>query len=450
MTAKSSTPVPRNRNRWLAAGLVVALGLAAAWWFWPRSDPPPAVSAPLPPLTTSPFLNTRPGVAYVGDQGCAGCHLDQSKTYRQHPMGRSLFHAADAPPLEQYDAKAGNPFQAGRFHFQVIRQGPKLIHREWCQDAKGNVVAELQTDIAYAIGSGSQARTFLLQRDGFLFESPITWFTEKSAWHLSPGYENNLEHFHRRIESRCLYCHSQEARPVAHTINRYQEPPFGQLAIGCERCHGPGELHVASRRKGVEPEGEDFTIVNPRKLVASLREAVCEQCHLQGEAIIPRRGRAQEEYRPGLPLHEYVSVFVRPTEAVDAKRIVGHVEQMHQSACFQKSGGKFGCISCHDPHKLPTPEEKVAFYQQRCRNCHAVPPQPPAKGAGVPAPDCSLPQAARLAKDARDNCLACHMPRQPSSTASHLAVTDHRVLRAPDRLPKVPLVVARGDLPLVP
>ena len=32
---------------------------------------------------------------------------------------------------------------------------------------------------------------------------------------------------------------------------------------------------------------------------------------------------------------------------------VGHVEQMESSRCFRESQGRLGCISCHDPHRLP-------------------------------------------------------------------------------------------------
>jgi hypothetical protein len=373
-------------------------------------------------------------VAYVGDQACADCHPDQSKAYCQHPMGRSLFTAAGEPPLERYDAKANNPFQAGRFRFQVLRDGPRLMHREWCEDGKGNVVARKEEEIAYVIGSGAQARTGVFRRDGLLFQSPISWYAEKAGWGLSPGYDENLPHFNRGIDARCLYCHCQESHPVPDSLNRYREPPFGQLAIGCERCHGPGAAHVAARAAGPPREKVDDTVVNPRHLAPALREAVCEQCHLQGETIVARRGRSQADYRPGLPLHEYVTVFVRPPEVTDPGKIVSHVEQMRLSACFNKSGGRFGCTSCHDPHGVPPPDGKVAFYRSQCLNCHGPTPAA-APGRRAEAPECSLPRPERTAKDARDNCLACHMPRGPSSNATHMAVTDHRVPRRPGRPP---------------
>ncbi|MCI0680829.1 MAG: hypothetical protein L0Y71_01890 [Gemmataceae bacterium] len=258
-----------------------------------------------------------------------------------------------------------------------------------------------------------------------------------------------MPHFQRRIEPRCLYCHSQEAHPVEHTVNRYEQPVFGQLAIGCERCHGPGELHVAARRKGLPADEVDYSIVNPRHLAPALREAVCEQCHLQGEAIVPRRGRKQTDYRPGLALHEIVSILVRPPEAGDDKLIVGHVEQMHQSVCFTRSAGRFGCTSCHDPHRAPAPAEKIAFYRDRCRRCHLDTPKLPADHEGIRAPDCSMPRAERTARATDDNCLTCHMPRHTSSVGSHLAVTDHRVLRRPDRPPKRRSELGPEDIPLL-
>ena len=307
--SQGSTPAKRGRRQWLLAGVAAAAQIGiAAFVFWPRpTSPHLAPTIPAAPLTSSPFLNTTPGVAYVGDEVCASCHAGYEETYRQHPMGRSLFRGADAPPLEQYDAKANNPFQVGAFHFQVVRQGARMIHKEWCQDANGVVAAELSEEIAYAVGSGSQGRSYIYAHDGFLIESPITWYSHDSRWQLSPGYAENLVHFSRRIDARCLYCHSQEARPVENTINQYREPPFGQLAIGCERCHGPGELHVAGRTQGPPPGEVDLTIVNPRRLAPALRETICEQCHLQGEAAVERRGRPDRlpagPAAPGICVH---------------------------------------------------------------------------------------------------------------------------------------------------
>ncbi|MDR3635531.1 MAG: hypothetical protein P4L84_17130 [Isosphaeraceae bacterium] len=156
--------------------------------------------------------------------------------------------------------------------------------------------------------------------------------------------------------------------------------------------------------------------MNPAHLDRTLRDAVCEQCHLKGEVRVERAGRKELDYRPGLPLHEFLSVFFSPEALAGKARTVGHVEQMHASRCFRQSGGRLGCISCHDPHGIPAVGEKIAFYRGRCLECHAD------KG-------CTLPQAERLRRDHDDSCIGCHMPRVPSEDIAHTAITIHEIPR---------------------
>jgi Flp pilus assembly protein TadD len=175
-------------------------------------------------------------------------------------------------------------------------------------------------------------------------------------------------------------------------------------------------LHVAARLSGDDPGGVDSTIVNPKHLSAALRGDVCRQCHLQGEARVVRRGRALAEYRPGLPWDQFVTTFLRRPDLADYHKSVGQFEQLEVSKCFISSGGKLGCVSCHDPHAKPAPAEADRFYRGRCLTCHD------SRG-------CSAPAAERAAR--KDSCVACHMPRADSSSIAHAAVTDHRILRRP-------------------
>src|SRR5207245_5335982 len=102
----------------------------------------------------------------------------------------------------------------------------------------------------------------------------------------------------------------------------------------------------------------------------SCAKSVCQQCHLQAVIRIVKRHRRREDYRPGLPLGDFGSFFVFPPNQSDAKRAVGHVEQMYASRCFQASRQKLGCLSCHDPHDYPSANEKPKFYRDRCLTCH--------------------------------------------------------------------------------
>ena len=154
---------------------------------------------------------------------------------------------------------------------------------------------------------------------------------------------------------------------MSGTLNRYEPPIFEGHAIGCERCHGPGALHVNAARPSAGP---DLTIVNPAHLAPALRESVCQQCHLQGWFRFPRAGRDFFDFRPGLPLHRFLAVFVRKEGNPDRLELIGQVEQMESSRCFRASGGQLGCISCHDPHRLPAPAIKAEYYRGRCLECH--------------------------------------------------------------------------------
>jgi cytochrome c-type biogenesis protein CcmH/NrfG len=423
-------PAARRRGRWLALP-VVALALSGLVWAggrWYRRGPAPQGEA-FPEAAGSPFLNTRAGVEYVGDQRCAECHPQQALAYREHPMGRSVSPATHALPGQR---RAPPTFTAGGLRYAVERAGGRVLHRETCPTPDGAAASAQAEAVAWAVGSGRQGQTFLLDRGGYLFQSPVSWYARRQAWDLSPGYESDNHHFNRPILEVCLYCHTNGARAEPGSVNRYARPRLEP--VGCERCHGPGQLHVAARLSEDPPAGPDYTIVNPKHLGPALREAVCQQCHLQGEARVERRGRSMYDYRPGLALEEFVAVFVRPPGLADGRKAVSHAEQMHQSACFRGSGGGLGCTSCHDPHELPAERSRVGFYRGRCLGCHAE-------------HGCALAEEERRRRSPQDSCIDCHMPRGGSSNIAHLALTDHRVVRRPGQAG--PAEPAGGRLPLV-
>jgi predicted CXXCH cytochrome family protein len=380
----------------------------------------------------SPFRNVRREVAYVDEARCAECHAEQARHFARHPMGRSaaVVHSEDPIPSQ--------PFDAAGYRFSAQRRAGEVIHQAQWLDGRGQVVAEADRPIRYEIGSGTRGRSYLFELDGCLFQSPISWFAQTQTWDLSPGF-HALYPPEPPIEPACLFCHVNRAEPVPHTRHRYRPPLIEGPAIGCQRCHGPGELHVRARTGNEPVEGTfDATIVNPRHLPALLRDNVCEQCHLQGERRVLRRDRESFDYRPGLPLHLFWSVFVRAPEVGEEFKAVGHVEQMHASRCFRASAGQMGCTSCHDPHRQPSAAERVDEYRRRCLACHETRP-------------CTLPPAQRRVQSARDSCIDCHMPRFQTSNIAHTAVTDHRILRRPSGEPQSrPLALPRpGESPIV-
>jgi Tfp pilus assembly protein PilF len=420
------------RAGWLVLLLVPALGLlafgAARKWRAAHTAPEaaPADAAadePADPRLTfpTPYRNVRPEVRYVGDDACAECHSEQAETYRRHPMGQSFAPVAAATPIEKYGPAAHNPFEGSNLHYAVTRRDNRANHREWAADARGKVCTEADVEVQFALGSGSRLRNYVVNHDGYLFVSPITWYPEAGRWDLSPGFNKRNEHYSRPMTPPCLFCHASPVEHVPGTLNRYRLPLFqGGCGIGCERCHGPGELHVRRRAEGGGPDGPDDTIVNPARLSHELRQGVCHQCHLEAEERVLCRGRSQFAYRPGLPLHLFFLDFMDGRPGGAGLRLVSAVPQLRTSRCYTASRepNKLWCASCHDPHKKPAPQERVAFYRGRCLRCHTE-------------ESCSLPVHVRREKEKEDSCIACHMPRTDTEVL-HASVTDHRILRRED------------------
>ena len=399
--------------RWRSFSFIL-LVIAVAMALWMKGP----TRIPSGGKTAIKSLNPNPsnGLKYVGDEACVRCHADLAASFRQHSMGRSLAPVDLAPKVIGDGVGATNLFEAQGYVYSVERRDGRTFHMQTRSDPQGRVIARAEGEVRYVLGSGSRGLSFLVDRDGYLFQSPITWYAQKGRWDLSPGYENRTERFERPINRECLFCHANQVDHVAGTENRYRPPVFRGHAIGCERCHGPGERHVL---EPIAQNQSEPTIINPRKLEPSLREDVCQQCHLIGAERIAPADHDLFDYRPGLPLYQFLTVFVPPSEVGHEHRNGDQVEQMYQSRCFRASKGALGCISCHDPHKLPAPLEKVSYYRDRCLECHAD-------------RSCRLPSATRLAQSPADDCIGCHMPRAPIADISHTSMTIHSIPRRHD------------------
>jgi hypothetical protein len=405
----SDRPRRARRILWLLIAGAAAGVVAVALLHRGRGlQPSPGDPFPPPPYSESPFLNTGPQAHYIGTAACAECHDERYRSYLLTPHSRSL---ADVDPKAEPTDGSFDHRLSGR-SYRVYRRDNQLFHEEVLRTPEGQEVTRVDLPVRYRVGSGHFTRTYLVEVDGFLHESPITWYTSGTKWDMSPGYDF-AEHwgFDRPALLNCVACHAGRAEAADGSLHRIV---FHEQAIGCENCHGPGAQHEALRRGRIAAPGEeDLTIVNPGKLSRPLLEAVCGACHLNGPATVALRGRRLTNFRPGRPLTDYRADY-RFEGGDESMTVVGHVAQLRRSACYQKSE-TMSCLTCHDPHAPEKPGDQAAYYRQKCLSCHT-------------AQACGLGQAQRLAKDTADNCLACHMPRGDTEIP-HIAFTNHRIVR---------------------
>ncbi len=366
------------------------------------------------------YRNTAPGVAYVGLRACAACHPDVADKFVRTDMGRSMSTPSLVPgspelrglPVRVFDKKSN-------YYFEVSRQGDDLYQSQYRLDASGNMPYSQTHKLVFAIGAGAAGITYAVERDGILLQAPLSFYSSNGTWDLSPGYEVQNLGFNRPVESQCVACHSGKPMPTAEAFN-VPSSGFRQLTIGCEDCHGPGELHVAERLKGATPQGDvDNSIVNPAKLPGWLADNICMSCHQKGDARVLKPGKSVVDFRPGTPLDDTVAIFQIPlSRDVSPQSIsVDHNYGMVLSKCYIASR-KLSCWTCHDPHEQPA-AEKPAYFREKCFQCHTD-------------ASCKLRLPARQNHKPPDDCAGCHMPKRDLVDISHTAQTDHRIRTTPD------------------
>ncbi len=138
----------------VASSLVLAF--AFGWTFW-RARRVADRRVPFDEKHTaarprSPWKNTQPNVKYVGDSACARCHAEIADTFRRHPMGRSL--APIAARDDRPDSTA--TFDANASRYTVEGRAGRVIHREARLDKEGRVLAQVEGEVKYEIGSARE------------------------------------------------------------------------------------------------------------------------------------------------------------------------------------------------------------------------------------------------------------------------------------------------------
>jgi len=218
-----------------------------------------------------------------------------------------------------------------------------------------------------------------------------------------------------------MNCHNSFCEQPKGAENKYDWVADG---IGCERCHGPGEVHVKLKTQGeiIDTAKQiDYSIVNPGKLNRTAQMQVCMRCHVQGISVL-KNEHTFYDFKPGQALDTIMDVFLPRYEGANTKFIMAsQADRLMQSACYKNT--EMTCITCHNPH-ISTRVTSIDFFNKKCQGCHIE----------NETTDCTLAFNERIREE--NNCSNCHMPESPSIDIPHVTVTDHLIRVQPTQKEK--------------
>ncbi len=365
--------------------------------------------APLP----SPYLNLADSVEYVGMQTCRSCHPDVYYSFTETGMGLS-FDTATVSKTSADFSKHHIVFDTiNSFYYRPFFKDSVFFIEEFRLNGKDTTHKRTEK-VDYIVGSGQHTNSHILSFGGYIYQAPITYYTQEKRWDMAPGFRTNNQRFSRLLNTECITCHNHFPKHAKGSQNKFTEMPKG---IECERCHGPGELHRREKLAGNFIDTSkyiDYSIVNPANLSRDLQMDLCQRCHLQGVAVL-NEGKTFFDFKPGMKLADVMNVFLpRYTNSHEKFIMASQADRLRMSECYQNSE-TLSCLTCHNPHHS-VKSTNTSKFNAACINCHQENKE-----------QCAVDQ--NLFNEVSGNCVSCHMPRSGSIDIPHVNITDHNINR---------------------
>jgi hypothetical protein len=287
-------------------------------------------------------------------------------------MGRALQLPGGNPELSAHPRLT---FRSGAYLYTVE------THNGQSRYSVSDGTRTITVPILWAMGA--QAQTWVLERDGQMYESLVSYYPTLNGLFTTVGDEKmapkSLEEAIGRPlsdeDSRtCFGCHSTNAI-VDHKLNLASMTP----GLTCEHCHTGAMAHLQSALHGSAETGMKSLSDLSTEDISNF----CGSCHRTWELVTRAgwRGPSNVRFQP---------------------------YRLENSKCYDGADPRISCIACHDPHQKVVRD--AAYYDSKCLACHTTPAQAHAKVCPV----------------AKSNCSSCHMPKVPFP-GGHFIFTDHQI-----------------------
>jgi hypothetical protein len=325
-------------------------------------------------LSTALWIAT--GIHVPAEQvaACAKCHV-QARTQPSTHMAHALEAVQQSRILIEHPVLTGT---YGRFSYRIARHGDQSTYS--VSDGKDTVTLPIR----WAFGASSAiGQTYVLEKNGNLYESRMSWFRELNGLGPTMGGDNSLpadldEAVGRLMSTQdklsCFGCHATNAVHGSELTLDQMVP-----GVSCEHCHESTGAHLAAMT------GKSSDLVFPpdlRKLSTQEAADFCGQCH-----------------------RTWAQIAMQGNPSVANVRFQPY--RLTESQCFDPDDTRISCLACHEPHQDPV--STPVAYDSKCQACHA--------GGKVAAKACPVSKA---------KCVSCHMPKIELPGA-HFRFTDHRI-----------------------
>lgn len=309
---------------------------------------------------------------YVGSEKCVVCHSGAYEKWKDSLHNKSQQELSATNDSVVVDWKGTLKLKGGNIPEYTVKLFKKgKDYYATLVDTK-NTAREQTYKVVRTYGGWGWKQRYQVKIGSYHYIMPIQWNQASSRWvAYNPQWWYNADGSLKEPATRnsfeldCAGCHNTGL--VLSKGDKGVVVKYTELNTGCEKCHGPGSVHLGNPTGG---------IINPRKLAYDRNIESCGQCHSRGVSKpsgnygYPWNDKDNKPYMVGEPLDRYYQF--RPGEwggmTAHAK---SHHQQWHD-LLRSKHYGKVTCTTCHDPHGGPNRYQlaKTDSNNDLCLSCH--------------------------------------------------------------------------------
>lgn len=394
--------------RWCGLLCLVAMFVSAAL-AQQRAVPPPAEGS-------------AGEATFVGAKACASCHQEKHELWKSGRHSK-MVQAASAASVKGDFGRRTVVLHGKRYQLSVVED-------EYFITESYFTGIERRHRVDYTLGNRRIQHYLTTLADGKIIVLPPSWDVLRREWFHNKDIVNPdaVEPILQQWNKSCVGCHVSQQEVNYRSENDTYKTQWVDFGTSCERCHGPGSLHVekfavAAPNTGPGREGTERWIVKPTRLEPSRSSMICAQCHSARNKAAPGFKAGENYYDYFAPVLEYgVSAEDDTVYWPDGRprRFSNDAIGLWQSECFLQGGAT--CTSCHyDPHKpdVDRNPQLAATNNALCTTCHE------SIGSSLTAHTRHRPDGPG------SSCIECHMPKTVQSIKA--TMRDHTMsLPAPE------------------